>query len=355
MKKLVYILLILFPVILFAELFPVVDGKKIGYIDIKGNLVIPFDFECNVEYAEIVYQNRKLKTFNLPASAYFNEGLATVIKKSYFWFIPLGADNVLIDNKGEIVLNSKSLNLGKFSCGRIPLAVRNKIVDVYVEYYSYCDKSGAFTDNNSYDFAGTYHEDFAVVMNDNLFYFIDKYGIPLGNSAYERAERFSEGMAAVMIDGKWGYINTNGKMLINPKFDMAGNFKDGVAKVLTGNRFAYINTKGNFTYTIFSRANDFSEGLASVENESGYWGFINTNGDFVIKPDFISAGNFVNNLAPVDIGGKFGYINKDGEMAIKPIFQFADNFKNGIAKVWYEDKLFYINTSGEVIWKFELD
>ncbi|MEJ1933162.1 WG repeat-containing protein, partial [Nostoc sp. NIES-2111] len=57
----------------------------------------------------------------------------------------------------------------------------------------------------------------------------------------------------------------------------------------------------------------FSEGLASVKTESGKWGFINRQGNIVIKPQFDEVSNFSFGLARVRIGKKYGYIDKYGK------------------------------------------
>lgn len=63
-------------------------------------------------------------------------------------------------------------------------------------------------------------------------------------------------------------------------------------------------------------------------------GYINKNGEIVIKGNFITTKPFSEGLAAVNIGDEnYGYINTKGEWVIKPQYTRADEFKNGIAHV----------------------
>jgi len=91
---------------------------------------------------------------------------------------------------------------------------------------------------------------------------------------------------------------------------------------------------------------------------NGKWGYINTKGEFVIKPQFDSASNFSEGLADVGIFNKklnlidkYGYINKKGEFVIKPQFSLAFGFSEDFAQVqtYSYDKDCYIDKLGKVV------
>ena len=79
------------------------------------------------------------------------------------------------------------------------------------------------------------------------------------------------------------------------------------------------------------------------------WGYINTKGEWVVRPQFEYAGNFHNGLAKVVVKGKTGYIQKDGTMVIEPRFDGGENFYDTITVVLENDKSQYINTRGEIL------
>lgn len=69
------------------------------------------------------------------------------------------------------------------------------------------------------------------------------------------------------------------------------------------------------------------------------WGYIDSTGKFVIRPQFDDAYNFSDNgLALVQMGDKWGYIDKTGSYVIESQFDRAAPFlENGLARVGNED------------------
>ncbi|EAH9640326.1 WG repeat-containing protein, partial [Campylobacter coli] len=57
---------------------------------------------------------------------------------------------------------------------------------------------------------------------------------------------------------------------------------------------------------------------------NGKYGFIDKNGEFVIKPNFDDAWYFREGLAKVGLNGKYGFIDKSGKIVIEPIFDDID-------------------------------
>lgn len=175
----------------------------------------------------------------------------------------------------------------------------------------------------------------------------------------------------VKVKNKWGYADKKSKMVIQPQFDIALPFNDGLARVGLadkassenkdpGYKWGYIDESGRVIVELqYSALNDFSEGLAAAavpntdEKEKRSfrdrmihklkWGYIDRSGQVVIPMKFLSAGNFSENMAPVDVGAangsmcgrqsKFGYIDKTGVFVIEPAFAGAEPFRNGQARV----------------------
>lgn len=101
----------------------------------------------------------------------------------------------------------------------------------------------------------------------------------------------------------------------------------------------------------------FDDGPLLVQSSDGLWGYIDSTGSYVIKPQYPDAYEFqANGLAAVKDSstGLWGYINTSGEYAIEPAFSrispsgFADN---GLAAVFdaETDLGGYINESGEYV------
>jgi len=138
---------------------------------------------------------------------------------------------------------------------------------------------------------------------------------------------------------------------VNPEYNL----------VIEDNLYGYINTKGEFAIKpTFLYASNFSEGLAiavvdstilkgGLSREIEYtYGYVNQKGQFVIKPKLkikeygISLWPrflddkfcFHDGMAAYrDESGKYGFINRKGKAVIKPDFEDIKTFSNGLAVV----------------------
>jgi len=282
-------------------------GKKMGFIDIKGELVVELQFEGLV--------------FG------FDDGYALV-----------GNDDVfsLINSNGEVIIDSKVENPEEYLSN---------------EEYSYLeDKWGFLEYAFEYDI-GFFDEGIAPFQGEHKKYgYIKKNGEIIVDPIYDKAASFSEGLAVVTKDEQAGFIDITGKVVIPIQFkDEVGNFKYGLAKVELDNKYGFIDKSGEITVEpIYEDATDFEEGLAAVKTNNK-WGFVNSEGEFVIKPQYMNIGVFYHGLAPVLIDGKWGSINKTGEIVVQPQFYDRVYFdENGIGYVDTGGRWGYINKKGEI-------
>jgi len=192
---------------------------------------------------------------------------------------------------------------------------------------------------------------------------VDPFGKFVIRPQFESAHSFSEGLSEVELNKRVGWIGTDGHFVIQPKYFAAGPFKDGFALVVTRKPWTPLGT-GEYGFALFGhvtyvdrtgreirhpfsveQARDFSEGLASVRPGntyggcSGKVGYLNTKGEWSIKPQFDEGRDFSEGLAAVNEGakchggGKWGYVDKDGSVVIPIRYDFAWQFKNGHACV----------------------
>ena len=138
--------------------------------------------------------------------------------------------------------------------------------------------------------------------------------------------------------GLWGYIDQQGHWVIPP--NLSGQWVR--------------NSEGRWVwqllYSRFSDARVFSEGLAAVQDrDTGRWGYIAPNGDWVIEPQFAGAFDFSEGLAAVQDGDSwtYGFIDKTGEWAIEPQFSWVGDFSEGLAAAKRSNEpLGYIDQTG---------
>lgn len=261
-----------------------------------------------------------------------------------------------IDKIGKIVIQPTYEAVQPFSEGMAAVQLNGK--------WHFINRKGATViHSNSYEInpkitlKGYFSEGPVQIKKDGKYGFIDKNGTIVIQPIYNLADDFSEGLASVRVDGKWGFIDKQGTMVIKPKFYSFGppKFKEGLACVkMTSEEEDYglIDTKGDWIIQpilpsivpVFS----IGEGLASVKVEDK-WGFIDKQGNLIIKAQFDNVFGFENGLASVNIGGKWGFINKQGNFVIQPQFDYARNFSEGLARIQVNNKWGFIDMQGNIV------
>lgn len=192
--------------------------------------------------------------------------------------------------------------------------------------------------------------------NGNLLGYMDTKGNIVIEPAFIDAWLFSDGLAQVWTtDGERGYIDKTGQLVIPAIYDRATMFFDERAFVhVTDGPIVCINTVGEVVFELpdIIEAGFFAEGLAAVRNSNDKWGFVNTQGEMVITPQYDDAQAFSEGLAAVRMGNKYGYINHEGQYVINPQFHGVDAFSCGYAfvkKSQYLSQYDYINKKGKIV------
>jgi hypothetical protein len=178
-------------------------------------------------------------------------------------------------------------------------------------------------------------------------YFAKPKPIPANSTVSIDSERFR-----FIRDDKFGYIDRTGKIVIPAQFNRAENFSEGLATVEIGEKYGCIDLNGNMV--IPPQFNDyiyrFGNGLAKVDRS----GYIDRTGKIVIADRFDQANTFSEGLAVVRIDNstesRYGYINTAGKVVIPVKFLSATEFKNGLAKVGIiGGKIHTIDRTGKLV------
>lgn len=212
-------------------------------------------------------------------------------------------------------------------------------------------------------------------------YYIEPIFAGLGNE-------FSEGLLpAKDPEAGWGYIDESGEFVIEPMYTYAEKFSGGKARVSMVD-FGVVADVSPYTYLIDKNGNELEDpgepednevpkrdgitdpesGLcrACVKDETGEtkYVFVNEENEIVLpktKVPYEQAGDFSEGLALVcdSDGTAFGYIDTEGNWAIEPQFIAANEFQDEIAvvgKIFDEgapEKYQVIDKSGNCIWEFD--
>ena len=155
--------------------------------------------------------------------------------------------------------------------------------------------------------------------------------------------------------GNYGIINSKGTEITKFSFGALGErFSDGLLPASEGGKWGYIDTKGNWVIKPrYDGTTVFSEKLGGFKDpQSRKWGFVDTKGKVVIKAQFEDIGEFKDGIAPAKDNGKWGFVDTKGEWVIENNFKDIAPFQEKMARAqdttgdWG-----YINKKGEWIIK----
>lgn len=159
---------------------------------------------------------------------------------------------------------------------------------------------------------------------------------------YKDLGHYSHGLiAAENLNGDCGYLDINGKVIIPFEYRQAGDFSEGLAAV-------------------YKKSGEFMNTLGFGRVEKLKCGYIDIKGNVIIPFKFqqcasVIMNEFHNGLAVQGFSSDnlfantYGYINKQGEWVIRPKYDDARSFDNGLAEVVIDEKYGYINSKGEEV------
>ena len=171
------------------------------------------------------------------------------------------------------------------------------------------------------------------------------------------------GLAPARQGKAWGYVDRAGKFVIEPQFSFAGPFFGepplayAVPLPVGVGLSGFIDPAGKWVLRAPRNAwgTGMSEGLwlAYVQVQGKLrGGYVDSQGKWVIPPQFEWVGEFCDGLADVRLpGGSVGYVDKTGKMVIPAQFAQGERFSEGRARVRVGDKWGYIDRTGAWIWK----
>lgn len=306
-----------------------------GYIDIRGNWVIPPKYM---------------------AAGDFSSGLAAV-RVGRLWGH--------VDRQGTLAIRPQFEEAGDFHDDRA--AVRQG------ERYGYINRSGSLVVPFRYSVARDFSHKRAWVVREPGPCWVTA---PMDDQGLTRRP-IGPGPGTIdflfdIPNCRYELISLDGKTIGDRMFDDVHNFSEGWAAVAFHNKFGatwgYIDPTGNFALPPqFAGAKSFSEGSAAVlpfgENKGKGWGYVDREGDFVIAPRFVSASRFSHGLAIVATRDKVRktydgfYIDRSGRQAFPTPFKFLSDFVHGLAAVQtdFGDFPVYINTSGKIVFEYSDD
>ncbi|MDQ3051555.1 MAG: WG repeat-containing protein [Bacteroidota bacterium] len=305
-----------------------VGSKFWGYANLKGELVIPAQYEKCYRFSEDGY-----------ATIYDNKA------RQYFFINPKGER--LTTEIASFKLNDGfGFDLEGFKNGLVGIKVGEK--------WGFLNTEGKLAIPAKYDYVSEFNGGYAVAKLGATYIVLNTKGVEalVQGAPVLEIKDFSENLAPFRSsDKKFGFIGTDGKIAIPAQFESVGYFRDGLAwaKTVSGS-LGYINTKGEWAIQPqFDAGKNFdpSTGLARIKTTSGNWAYVNKAGELTYVNDTEAWGDFSDGLADGKKGDKKGFYDSKGKWVIQPQFDGVRDFKNGYAAAKLGDRWGIIDKTGK--------
>ncbi len=201
---------------------------------------------------------------------------------------------------------------------------------------------------------------YLLVFGEDSCRCIDYDDAPIFAAPYNETSLYYNDLALVQdaVSRKWGYIDDEGEYVLSAIYDRATVFSEGLAWVYKrGDMLGAINSRGDMKISLREvfEVRAFQEGHAAFAVSKKlitYWGFLNKEGEEVIKPQYRAVQDFRNGLAAVQdrATGQWGYIDLSGNTMIQPLYSEVHPFnEDGTTLVRLQDQYVVIDRTGTAL------
>ena len=313
-------------VVAFAAAFlhkSMFEGGNDGQTSIFGNDEA-VEVVVTQEFAEAVRQYDQLEPFS--------DGMAAVGKNGKWGYINHKGEEVIpcqFDSEAEEGEGGE-LNFGKSYCVSHRFSEGVAVVRLNEKWGVINKKGNVIVEYGRYEYIDDCHDGLLYVHSDNKSFFLNTKGdVAIDASEYGSALPFSDGFCRVCKNDKFGYIDTNGVLVIPCQYSSARSFSEGKAIVnFSDGGYTCIDKQGNELYhrkglNVEFTSGEYHDGLMDVyDSNSRYYykcGYVNENGDIVIPCQYNSYDGFDNGVYSFNDGFSYIYMNpNDGDAT--PIF-----------------------------------
>lgn len=131
------------------------------------------------------------------------------------------------------------------------------------------------------------------------------------------------------------------------KIELQGPYIANIAPFKYNGLIGFIDRNGQVLIKpVYTEILTFNGGLAAVKNTSNLWGFVNTEGKEVIRPQYKEIFGFSKGLAGAMKDGKWGFINTKGTTVVPFSYDIITDFNDNLAGVRRGGKWGFVNTKG---------
>jgi hypothetical protein len=357
------------------------EDKKLGFIDLKGKIVIPLIYDVVYQFTEGLAAVQKDKLMGyidrtgkmVIALTYsdalpFVDGLAGAQKDDKWGFInkkgqfviPPRFRSVVYFNKGTAYVEKMEPGIQRWGqidrSGKLIRPFRYKEADILKlapqlsagtkVLYTWYNQYGSTT-YNPLEAVPQVEELFEVgsdpkvsqIVNEGEHYGVKRGGEVLIPIEFDQVYKMDGGLYEVKKADKRGYYSSSGKQLFPPISEVVSYFHNGIVVIKVNGKSGYLDSTGRqITPLQYDEAMPFAGGIGQVMR-SGKWAAIDRKGHEIIP--FIhdrysgQEGRLPNDLISAVKDGKTGFYSIKGELIVP--FKFANGYQWGDGLVCVQD------------------
>ncbi|MCB1139859.1 MAG: WG repeat-containing protein [Leptospiraceae bacterium] len=340
--------------------------RKCGLIDKKGQLLFPLRPDLQAAYFErglvIAMVREEWGLLNRQGETILDfEYDLLIVDDEYIRYRQDGYYG-LLDRSGSKLTDAKYLTLSPFADG-------------FALFTNEKGQVGYVTENGQETLV---HEEVESVLQGSMKEGLQRFARIKVSPAVEGHFRHHHGLKdlypiySTYTEGKVGFLDSRARIVIQQEFDRAGDFHEGRAAVVVGGKLGFINTAGDLVLEAEYQVGDlwnaeFSEGLAPVLTDAGFFHYIDTEGSAEIRFVQIGSRDWIRGplhaLDRLNPHWATAWGNKHGYFRLN---HFARPFTNGLASIRvsgpmygprfiglmnHQGKLVYVNRSDSVTGK----
>lgn len=323
---------------------------NVGVIDLSGNTVIPFEYNCS---AIKINSEGKIKAKKNSKWGYFDKTGNIIIPFEFDSIGDLVSDGVInakkdgvwgtFDKEGHIILPFQYFSMSDFIHGIA------KASDSIQGQYGIIDLSGKTIIPFEFESIDIQISPDGKVIAKKYcrwacFDNTGKIIVPFEFGASE-IEIYPDGKIKAKKDSRWGYFDKTGEIIVPFEFDFIGQFTDGKAEAQKYGKRGTINSSG---IEIVDKVIKI-DGSILKASKFEKWGIESITGDVLFPYELDSIGEFINGKAFARKGCGCGVIDKRGNIIIPFEYTTIDEFINGKAKAIKNNKCGKIDEFGNEI------
>jgi hypothetical protein len=152
---------------------------------------------------------------------------------------------------------------------------------------------------------------------------------------YDEMSSFLNGVAAAKKNGNWSLLGQSGEELAPNAYEGFARDEKGVVyrnerlfALDKGGYYLIDKTGKRISETKFEDARLFNDNTYAAVKSGGKWGFVDSEGEYIIAPEYEGARSFSNGFAAVKSGGKWGFIDAENRMTLENTFEDAKDFNS---------------------------